>query len=598
MKDIINILPENVANQIAAGEVVQRPASVVKELLENSIDAKATEIKVLVKDAGKTIIQIIDNGIGMSKRDASICFDRHTTSKISNAKDLFNIKTKGFRGEALASIAAISHVNLISKQHGIELATEISMHGSELKSNKSTVSEAGTKISVKNIFFNIPARRNFLKSNNVEFRHVINEFIRVSLAHPEIKFIFFNDDEEIYNLPISNFKKRIINLYGSKTSEKLVPVSENTEILKIDGFVCKPKYSKKTRGEQFFFVNNRFVKSAYLNHAINSAFEGLIDSKYNPSYFLNLEVDPSFIDINIHPTKTEIKFEDEHSIYAILRASVKHSLGQYSISPVLDFDRDKSLDIPYDFDKKGVSKSVGIDINTNYNPFELSGSDQNYVKIDSFSEKMETLEFKSETNELKEFDFKELNSVTNSNNPIQIKRKYIVNKTKSGLIIINQERAHQRILYEEFLKSFTLNKINSQKLLHPMEIEFSKVDIQILNSKKKIFNQFGLDFDLKGEKAIINAIPSFIDVTNLNKSFNDLIFNIQNDIPDNSFSEFDLVSKIISKSMSIRNGKALQTEEQQYIINSLFACKETMICPFNKKTFVKIDFSEIENMFN
>ena len=352
MKDIINILPENVANQIAAGEVVQRPASVVKELLENSIDAKASEIKVLVKDAGKTIIQVIDNGIGMSKRDVSICFDRHTTSKISNAKDLFNIRTKGFRGEALASIAAISHVNLISKRHGIELATEIAVQGSEVKSIKSTVSEAGTKISVKNIFFNIPARRNFLKSNNVEFRHVINEFIRVSLAHPEIKFIFYNDDEEIYSLPISNFKKRIINLFGSKTSEKLVPVSENTEILKIDGFIFKPKYSKKTRGEQFFFVNNRFVKSAYLNHAINSAFEGLIDSKYNPSYFLNLEVDPSSIDINIHPTKTEIKFEDEHSIYAILRASVKHSLGQYSITPVLDFDRDKSLDIPYDFEKK------------------------------------------------------------------------------------------------------------------------------------------------------------------------------------------------------------------------------------------------------
>ena len=265
MKDIINILPENVANQIAAGEVVQRPASVVKELLENSIDAKSTEIKVLVKDAGKTIIQVIDNGIGMSKRDTSICFDRHTTSKISNAKDLFNIRTKGFRGEALASIAAISHVNLISKRHGIELATEIEVQGSEVKSIKSTVSEAGTKISVKNIFFNVPARRNFLKSNNVEFRHVINEFIRVSLAHPEIKFIFYNDDEELYSLPISNFKKRIINLFGSKTLEKLVPVSENTEILKIDGFIFKPKYSKKSRGEQFFFVNKRFVKSAYLN---------------------------------------------------------------------------------------------------------------------------------------------------------------------------------------------------------------------------------------------------------------------------------------------------------------------------------------------
>ena len=597
MKDIINILPDNVANQIAAGEVVQRPASVVKELLENSIDAKATEIKVLVKDAGKTIIQIIDNGIGMSKRDASICFDRHTTSKISNAKDLFNIRTKGFRGEALASIAAISHVNLISKQHGIELATEIAVHGSELKSNKSTVSEAGTKISVKNIFFNIPARRNFLKSNNVEFRHVVNEFIRVSLAHPEIKFIFYNDDEEIYNLPISNFKKRIINLFGSKTSEKLVPVSENTEILKIDGFIFKPKYSKKTRGEQFFFVNNRFIKSAYLNHAINSAFEGLIDPKYNPSYFLNLEVDPSTIDINIHPTKTEIKFEDEHSIYAILRASVKHSLGQYSITPVLDFDRNKSLDIPYDFEKKSKSASVGIDINTNYNPFEKSEAGQKFVKIDSFNEKMESLEFSSETNEIKEFNFDELSTISSPDNSIQINKKFIVNKIKSGLIIINQERAHQRILYEKFLKSVTLNNINSQKLLHPIEIEFSKVDIQILSSKKDILNQFGLDFDLEQDKIIIKAIPSFIDSEDLSESFNNLIYNVQNDLADESFSESDFISKIISKSMSIKNGKYLKIKEQQYIINSLFACKETMICPFNKRTFVKIDFSEIENMF-
>tara|TARA_B100000003_G_scaffold179178_1_gene169653 strand:- start:1611 stop:3407 length:1797 start_codon:yes stop_codon:yes gene_type:complete len=597
MKDIINILPENVANQIAAGEVVQRPASVVKELLENSIDAKSTEIKVLVKDAGKTTIQIIDNGIGMSKRDASICFDRHTTSKISNAKDLFNIRTKGFRGEALASIAAISHVNLISKQDGIELASEIEVHGSEIKSRRSCVSEAGTKISVKNIFFNIPARRNFLKSNNVEFRHIVNEFIRVCLAHPEVNFVFYNDDEEIYNLPISNFKKRIINLYGPKTSEKLVPVSEHTEILKIDGFIFKPEFSKKTRGEQFFFVNNRFVKSPYLNHAINSAFEGLIDSKYNPSYFLNLEVNPSTIDINIHPTKTEIKFEDEQSIYSILRASVKHSLGQYSISPVLDFDRDKSLDIPYNFEKTSKSSSIGIDINTNYNPFEKSEKIEKFVKIDSFNKKMESLEFSSQTNELKEFNFDEIKSDSNLNNPIQINKKYILNKTKSGLIIINQERAHQRILYEEFLKSVTLNKTNSQKLLHPIKIEFSKIDLQILNSKKNILNQFGLDFVLKQDKIIINAIPSFMEANKLRESLSDFIFNAQNEIPDDSFSESDLVSKIMSKSMSIKNGKSLQIKEQQYIINSLFACKETMICPFNKRTFVKIDFSEIENMF-
>ena len=596
MKDIINILPENVANQIAAGEVVQRPSSVVKELLENSIDAKATELKILIKDAGKTLIQVIDNGVGMSKRDVSVCFDRHTTSKISNAKDLFNIKSKGFRGEALASISAISHVNLTSKQSGIELANQIEIHGGKLKSNNSTVSEVGTKISVKNLFFNIPARRNFLKSNNVELRHIINEFIRIALAHPEVKFIFLHNDSELYNLPSSNYKKRIINLFGSKTSEKLVPVSENTEILNIDGYIFKPQFSKKTRGEQFLFVNNRFVKSPYLNHAINSAFEGLIDTKYNPSYFLKLDVSPSSIDINIHPTKTEIKFEDEHSIYAILRASVKHSLGQYNISPILDFERNKSLDIPYNYEKN-ASSSVGIDINTNYNPFDNKDLSNDYIKLNSFEDKMNSLEFSSETNELKEFDFDNFKSDVAINHPIQLNRKYIINKTKSGLIIINQERAHQRILYERFLTSLTVDNINSQKLLYKIEIEFSKVDIDILRKNKNIFNQFGLDFDLGVEKITINSIPSFIKTENLEESFSNLIFNIKNELPDNSFSESDLISKIMSKTLSIKNGKTLEINEQLYIINSLFACKETMICPFNKKTFAKIQYTDIEKMF-
>ena len=596
MKDIINILPENVANQIAAGEVVQRPSSVVKELLENSIDAKATELKILIKDAGKTLIQVIDNGVGMSKRDVSVCFDRHTTSKISKANDLFNIQSKGFRGEALASISAVSHVSLTSKQSGIELANQIEIHGGKLKSNNSTVSEVGTKISVKNLFFNIPARRNFLKSNNVELRHIINEFIRIALAHPEVKFIFLNNDSELYNLPSSNYKKRIINLFGSKTSEKLVPVSENTEILNIDGYIFKPQFSKKTRGEQFLFVNNRFVKSPYLNHAINSAFEGLIDTKYNPSYFLKLDVSPSSIDINIHPTKTEIKFEDEHSIYAILRASVKHSLGQYNISPILDFERNKSLDIPYNYEKN-ASSSVGIDINTNYNPFDKKDLSNDYIKLNSFEDKMNSLEFSSETNELKEFDFDNFKSDVAINHPIQLNRKYIINKTKSGLIIINQERAHQRILYERFLTSLTVDNINSQKLLHKIEIEFSKVDIDILRKNKNIFNQFGLDFDLGVEKITINAIPSFIKTENLEESFSNLIFNIKNELPDNSFSESDLISKIMSKTLSIKNGKTLEISEQQYIINSLFACKERMICPFNKKTFAKIQYTDIEKMF-
>ena len=597
MKDIINILADNVANQIAAGEVVQRPASVVKELLENSIDAGADQIKIHIKSSGKALIQVIDNGKGMSKKDASICFDRHSTSKIVKASDLFNIKSKGFRGEALASISAVSHVNLITKQPGVELATEIEIHGSDIKSNKSTVSESGTKISVKNLFFNIPARRNFLKSNNVEYRHIINEFIRVSLAHPEIKFIFMNENSEIYNLPNSNFKKRIVNLFGLKTSEKLVPVNESTEILKIDGFVFKPKYSKKTRGEQFFFVNNRFIKSPYLNHAMNSAFEGLIDSKYNPSYFLNLEVDPSTIDINIHPTKTEIKFEDEHSIYAILRSSVKHSLGQYNISPVLDFSRDKSLDVPYNYNVNDKLASVGIDVNTNYNPFENNFSKESQVNTDSFKTHVESLEFKSDSNKLEEFNFNDLDKEISLNHTIQLNRKYIVNKTKSGLIIVNQERAHQRILYENFLKSITSNGLGSQKLLHPLEFEFNKQEIEILSSNKDLLFQFGLEFDSYENKVLINSIPSFLDIEKLKNSFEDLIYNIQIETPESSFSESDLISKIMSKTMSIKSGTSLDMKEQQYVINSLFACKETLLCPFNKKTFIQIDFSEIENMF-
>ena len=597
MKDIINILPKNVANQIAAGEVVQRPASVVKELLENSIDAGSSQITIHIKDSGKTLIQIIDNGKGMSKKDAILCFERHTTSKISKANDLFNITTKGFRGEALASIAAVSHVNLITKQSGVELGTNIYIQGSEIKTQRSVVSEKGTTISVKNLFFNIPARRNFLKSDNVEFRHITNEFLRVSLSHPEIKFTFINNGFEIYDLTKSTFKKRIINLFGVKTNEKLVPVSEETEILKINGFIFKPEFAKKTRGEQYFFVNNRFIKSPYLNHAVNSAFEGLIDVKHNPSYFLNLVVDAATIDINIHPTKTEIKFEDEHSIYAILRAAVKHSIGQYSISPVLDFQRDKSLDIPYNFSKNNGNSSVGIDVDTNYNPFEHPGKNKSFVKIDSFEKEMQSLEFSSDSNNLSKIDFKELTKNISVESTIQIDKKYIINKNKSSLIIVNQQRAHQRILYEKFLQSITLNNYGAQKLLHPIDFDFSTEEISVLNSNKKILNQFGLIFNCGKDQLTITSMPAYVEVENLKDSIDNLIFNLNHEIPDNSFSEADLISKIMAKSLSIKNGTILDVKEQQYIINALFACKESLISPFNKKTYVKIEYSQIDNMF-
>ncbi|HET8838567.1 MAG TPA: DNA mismatch repair endonuclease MutL, partial [Flavobacteriaceae bacterium] len=337
--DIIQLLPDHVANQIAAGEVVQRPASVIKELLENAVDAGATTISLIVKEAGKTLVQVTDNGKGMSVTDARMSFERHATSKIRTAQDLFQLHTKGFRGEALASIAAISQVELKSRQEDDETGTLLKIEGSEVQAQEVCVCSKGTSISVKNLFYNIPARRNFLKSTAVELRHCIDEFQRVAMAHPNIAFSMYHNGTELFLLSPGNYRQRIVGIFGGKTNEKLVPVKEETDLLKISGFVGKPEFAKRTRGEQFFFVNDRFIKSQYLHHAVNSAFEGLLRDKAHPSYFLYLEVNPQSIDINIHPTKTEIKFDDEHSLYAILRSSVKHSLGQFSVAPVLDFER-------------------------------------------------------------------------------------------------------------------------------------------------------------------------------------------------------------------------------------------------------------------
>ncbi|PIX05903.1 MAG: DNA mismatch repair protein MutL, partial [Flavobacteriales bacterium CG_4_8_14_3_um_filter_35_10] len=332
MTDIIHLLPDHVANQIAAGEVVQRPASVVKELLENAIDAHATHIKLLVKDAGKILIQVIDNGFGMSPTDARLAFERHATSKINCAEDLFNLHTKGFRGEALASIAAIAHVELKTKTDNQELGTQITIEGSKVMSQEVISNPTGTSIAVKNLFYNIPARRNFLKSNSIETLHIIDEFQRAALAHPDIAFSFYHNDSNVYQLAAGNFRQRIVNVFGKKTNEKLVPITEETELVSITGFIAKPEFAKKKRGEQFFFANNRFIKSNYLNHAITSAFEGLLGSGYHPTYFLYLNVPPNQIDINIHPTKTEVKFENEQSIYAIIKSTIKHSLGQYQVA--------------------------------------------------------------------------------------------------------------------------------------------------------------------------------------------------------------------------------------------------------------------------
>ena len=367
MPYIISILHDHVANQNAAGEVVQRPASVVKELLENAVDAGATSIKLIVKDGGKTLIQVIDNGKGMTTIDARLCFERHATSKIKKAEDLFSITTKGFRGEALASIAAISQVRLRTKTKSAEVGTEISIEGSEVKDQQAVATETGCSMAVRNLFYNIPARRNFLKSNNVEQRHIIDEFQRVALVHHQIRFELFSNDAVLFQLESGNLRQRIVQVFGKNTNEKLVPVQESTDILQLNGFIYKPEFSKKSRQHQLFFVNDRFIKSAYLHHAVLAAFEGLLSPNMQPGYMLYLTVPTETIDVNIHPTKTEVKFEDDHALYAIIRSALKHRLGQFNVSPVLDFERNQSFDVP--LESKPPTQSPSIQVDRNFNPF-------------------------------------------------------------------------------------------------------------------------------------------------------------------------------------------------------------------------------------
>lgn len=613
MADIIQLLPDHVANQIAAGEVVQRPASVVKELLENAIDAGATSIKLIIKDAGKTLVQVIDNGKGMSVTDARLSFERHATSKIKTADDLFKLNTKGFRGEALASIAAIAHVELKTKQDYEDVGTCIVIEGSTVISQEVVVTPKGTSISVKNLFFNIPARRNFLKSNTVETRHIIDEFHRVALAHPNISFVMFHNGSETFNLPESNYRQRIVNIFGIKTNEKLVPVNEDTEVLQISGFVGKPEFAKKTRGEQFFFVNNRFIKSAYLNHAIGSAFEGLLKGGAHASYFLNLTVNPQTIDINIHPTKTEIKFDDEHTLYAILRSSVKHSLGQFNIAPVLDFERDANLDTPYSYQQKGTPS---IEVDNNFNPFREEQQASNiatsyrkptaasweglYVGLESkgTQTQQDFSEVHFESNSKNESFFDNDNQVEQKQSTYQFHNKYIVSTIKSGLLLIDQHRAHQRILYENFLKNMTIKEAMSQQLLFPLALHFSPQEIEIINQLKTDLEHAGFIFQaIKDELVEISGVPVSVPESEVSIILEQLISDVENEVPDSNFSATDLLAKSLAKSLAIKTGQSLIILEQEHLVNSLFACKEPNVSPTNKATFITMTVDELDRKF-
>lgn len=626
MADIIQLLPDHVANQIAAGEVVQRPASVVKELLENAIDAGADSIKLIIKDGGKALIQVIDTGIGMSITDARLSFERHATSKIKSAEDLFSLNTKGFRGEALASIAAIAHVELLTKREEDEVGVQLKIEGSKIVTQDVTVTPKGTSLCVKNLFFNIPARRNFLKSVQVEFRHITDEFQRVALAHPDIQFHFYNNGSELFHLPSSNYRQRIVNVFGGKTNEKLVPVEEETQVVKITGFIIKPEFSKKSRGEQFFFVNNRFIKSAYLHHAVVSAFEGLIKPGNFPGYFLYLDVDPSSIDINIHPTKTEIKFDDEHTIYALLRSAIKHALGQFNVVPALDFEQNPNLDTPYAYKGKGAEVPKVV-VDSTFNPFahEVSspskssntgvgggggrssyekpstkGWENLYVGLESKVGKesdFSSVSFESEaiTGSIFDDSKKALDHVATT---FQLKRKYIVTTIKSGMIVIDQSRAHQRVLYENFLKNITIKEAVSQQLLFPLSLSFSKSDIVIIKEILDSLKTLGFAFDkIEDELVEISGVPLLVPESEVGMVLDQLISDYQLDVQIDSFSQSDIVSKTLCKTLAVKTGEQLDNDSQMALVNNLFACKEFKISPFNKPIYITITGDDIDKKF-
>ena len=598
MSDIIQLLPDHVANQIAAGEVIQRPSSAVKELLENAIDSGASSIKLIVKDAGRTLIQVIDNGCGMSDTDARMSFERHATSKIKLAQDLFSIRTMGFRGEALASMAAIAQVELKSKLHDSEIGSKIIIEGSELKSQENCACNNGTSISIKNLFFNVPARRNFLKSDPVELKHIMEEFQRVALVNFDCSFSFYQNYKEVFQLSKSSFKQRITAIFGKKYNEKLLPISEETSLIKISGFVGKPEFAKKTRGEQYFYVNKRYIKSPYLHHAISNAFKDLLSESQHPSYFIFFEVDPKFIDINIHPTKTEIKFEDEKSIYAILRSSVKRSLGIHNIVPSLDFERDPAfINIPK---SQGNTQPPSIKVNNEYNPFNNTEkvAPKNYtpekkIKTDNWEQLFQNLPNVNPTNDLIEKSWSEDSNKANST-IFQLNNQYIISNIKSGLLIIHQQRAHERILFEYYIKA-QQEEGHSQQLLFPITVELNPSDILVIKEISNELLNLGFRFDyLNNSSIVVLGTPTDINMDHLNNILEDFIEQYKNQSSLDKQNNFALS---MAKSMSIKMGRALHEKEMLSIIDNLFACQSPNTTINGKPTLITLTLEELAKKF-
>ncbi len=611
MSDIIRLLPDHVANQIAAGEVVQRPASVVKELIENCIDAGATKIELILKDAGRTLIQVIDNGKGMSEHDARMCFERHATSKIAQADDLFALTTKGFRGEALASIAAIAHVQLRTKRPEDELGTKIVIEGTEIKNQEADTCQIGSNFEVRNLFYNVPARRNFLKSDQVEFKHILDEFERIVLPHPELAFRLVHNEQEIYNLFPSHLRKRIVDVFGKKYNSNLVPVTESTDIARIDGFVVSPELAKKTRGEQFFFVNNRFFKDTYFNHAVSSAFEHLLAPKMHPGYFLFLEVDPQKIDVNVHPTKTEIKFEEDKAIYSIIRSAIRLGLGKYNITPTLDFDNESEFDIPYEM-KFQPAVEPEIKVDKNYNPFRINTPQTNstakayssaisnvgfgqFSQGQSLDEMWNTQEATDEISVSQHQLELEINSLIKEG-PFISKNAFIFCSVPDGLLIIHGRRAYERILYNSMMKQFLIAPLSAQQLLFPMEKTVSKQEALAWQENEKTINRIGFDWALEGDTLSISGIPNVLSESTVLDCVDRILEQLQMGEIDKGEVAHAALSKIaFAGSMNYKN--PIDQEALANFVNNLFEQDEHFYSPSGKKIIAQITNSHILQLF-
>lgn len=596
--DIIKLLPDSVANQIAAGEVIQRPASVVKELMENALDAGATQIDLYVKDAGRTMICVIDNGCGMSETDARLCFERHATSKIKKAEDLFSIRTMGFRGEALASIAAVAQVELMTRRKDDEFGTKILIEGSVVKEQLPKPMSVGTNFTVKNLFFNIPARRNFLKSNEVEMRHITDEFFRVAMMNPEVGFSLINNDKEVYHLPKGNLKQRIVGLCGKDYDKKILHVQQETETASINGFIVKPEFLRKTRGEQYFFVNKRFIKHAYLHHAIENAYQELIPKDCFPGYFINIEIDPKEIDINIHPTKTEVNFQDVKLVYAILHSAVRKSIGQNNLAPLLDFDVNPNMGIDFGeasrMDRPIIEPK--IEYNPDFNPFKVNPqprvSSGNWRIM--YEDSNDTIA--SNINKISNFDeTPTIANVDNKNLYIQLQQTYIITTVKSGLLVVDQHLAHKRVLYEKYLKEMENNVEASQQELFPQHITLSANDASLLREIKNDLEKIGFRIQqMNNVTFVINGTPADSKSNDAVSLLEKILDMYKTNLVDLKLDKKLNLANSLASQLAIKSGQTLNAIEMQDLIDRLFACAVSEVSPDGKRIYTILNVNELK----